>query len=96
MIDRETLLKKIDAQKKEWESQVKHLQAKAENYDADSRIEYDRQMHDLKKRLDEAERHSDKFKRAGKDDWDDLSDNIIHAWNDLVTNIDNAILRLKK
>lgn len=96
MLDRETLLKKIEAQTKEWEANIKHLQAKAANMDADARIEYEKNMHDLKAKMHEAERRSDKFKRTSADSWHNLGDDMLHAWNDLVTNIDNAILRLKK
>lgn len=96
MENREILLKKIEAQTKKWEANIKHLQAKAANLDADARIEYEKHMLDLKMKLKEAEKHSDKFKKTSADSWRKLGDDMTHAWNDLVTNIDNAILRLKK
>lgn len=96
MLDREILLKKIEAQMKEWDANIKHLQAKAANLDAKNRMEYDKQMHNLKDKLREAEMRSDKFRKTNTDSWHNLGDDMVHAWNDLVTNIDNAILRLKK
>lgn len=96
MLDKEIILKKIEAQMKEWEANVKHLQAKAANLDANNRIEYEKEMNNLKKKLKEAEMHSDKFRKTSSESWHNLGEDMAHAWNDLVTNIDNAILRLKK
>ncbi len=96
MENREIFLKKMEAQKKEWEANLKHLQAKAANLDADARIEYENHMHNLKEKLKKAERHSNRFRDTSADSWHNLGDDIKHGWNDLVTNIDNAFLRLKK
>jgi len=96
MENREIFLKKMEAQKKEWEANLKHLQSKAAKLDADAHIEYEEHMHNLKEKLKEAERHSNKFRETSADSWNNLGDDIAHGWNDLVTNIDNAILRLKK
>ena len=96
MENREIFLKKIEAQTKEWEANLKHLQAKAINLDADAHIEYEKHIHNLKENLKKAEKHSNKFRETSDDSWNNLGDDIAHGWNDLVTNIDNAILRLKK
>lgn len=96
MENREIILKKIEAQTKEWEANMKHLQAKAADLDANARIEFEKHMHNLKEKLKEAEKHSDKFKKTSADNWHKLEHDMVRSWNELVTNIDNAILRLKK
>lgn len=96
MENREILLKKIEAQTKEWEANVLHLQAKAANLDANAHIEFEKHMHNLKEKLKEAEKYSDKFKKTSTDAWQKLGTDMVRSWNELVTNIDNAILRLKK
>lgn len=96
MENREILLKKIEAQTKEWEANIKHLQAKAANLDADARIEFEKHILNLKEKLKEAEKYSDKFKKTNADNWHKLGADMTHSWNELVTKIDNAILKLKK
>lgn len=96
MDNREIFFKKIEAQTKEWEANIKHLQAKAANLDADSHIEFEKHMQSLQEQLKKAENHYNKFKATSVDSWHNLGDNLTQNWNDLVTNIDNAILKLKK
>jgi len=96
MENREIFLEKIEAQKKEWEANLKYLQSKAANLDVDAHIEYEKHINNLKENLKKAERHSNEFRETSVDSWHNLGDDITIAWNDLVTNIDNAILSLKK
>lgn len=96
MVDRETILKMVEAQEKEWEAIVKHLQSKATDLEANVRIEFDKKMHELQNKLKDAEHQANEIKSTSSEAWQDLGDNIIRSWNDLVMNIDNFILRLKK
>lgn len=96
MENREIFLKKMEAQTKEWEANLKHLQARAANLDADAHIEYEKHIHNLKEQLKKVERHSNRFRDTNDDSWHNLGDDIKNGWDDLVTNIDNAISRFKK
>lgn len=96
MVDRETILKMIEAQEKEWESIVKHLQAKATNLEANARLEFDKKMHELKNKLKEAEHQANEVKKTSENAWKDSGDKLIRSWNDMIMNIDSFILRLKK
>lgn len=96
MVDRETILKMIEAQEKEWESMVKHLQAKAADLEVNARLEFDKKMHELKNKLKEAERQANEVKMTSENAWKDSGDKLIRSWNDMIMNIDNFILRLKK
>lgn len=96
MEKREVLLKKIEAQEKEWEAQIKHLQSKYADFDAETRMKLGKQLDEVNKKLHDVKYQTDKFKKTSNDEWQRLGDKITHTWNDIVTNIDNAILRLKK
>jgi DNA repair ATPase RecN len=96
MKNHHALLKKIDAQKKEWEAEVKHLQAKSERLEANARVEYQHKLDEIKEWLKEAERKAHQLKDETEESWHDTGKKVEDAWNNLVTKIDKAILKLKK
>lgn len=96
MENRDILLKKIEAQEKKWEAEVKHLQSRSANLDADTRLKFKEKLAELNRKLEDVRIQSSRVRRTSNDEWSRLGDNITHIWNDLVTNIDNAILRLKR
>lgn len=96
MKDNEILLKKMEAKKLEWESQVKHFQSKLANFDAEKRTEFEKQIQNLKERLKKAEGQLSEFKKVGKEAGHNLGENISKSWNELIVDIDNLTSKLKK
>lgn len=96
MSNREILFKKIDAQKKQWESQVKDLQSKMANLEADSRTEYEKQMHHLNKILKDADKYVHELKKHSDKAWHDIEASANHSWHELTVSIDDAISKLKR
>lgn len=95
MVDREILLKQIEAKEKEWEDQVKDLQSIASGFDAATRIKFEEQMSHLNNKLRVVETHLNEFKKHSHEVGGDLAESIAIAWTELVANIDNAFLKLK-
>lgn len=96
MISRDNFLKKMEAQELEWEAQLKHLQSRAKNFDADTRIKFEEQVDHLNQKLHEVAKRTDMFKKSSNEIWYDLGDNISRSWNEIAKSIDNTIAKLKK
>lgn len=96
MKDNEILFKKMEAKKLEWESQVKHFQSKLADFDADKRMEFEKQVQNLKERLKEAEVQVNEFKEVSKEAGHHLGENLSKSWNELIVDIDNFTAKFKK
>lgn len=96
MSNREVLIKKIEAQEKEWEFQLENLKSKAATFNGEALRNFEEQMDSLNRKLREVEKRTYMIKKDTGEIWNDLGDNIIHSWNEVAKNIDNAILKLKK
>lgn len=95
MGNREILLKKIEEQEKNWETQIKDLLSEAQKFGENERREFEDQIGNLNKKLKVIESQITQIKDTSKP-WTDLGDNIIHCWDEIVKNIDINISRLKK
>lgn len=90
------LFEKIEAKEKEWEAQVKYLQAKALNFDPEIRIKMETQIDKLHAKLKEIEKQTSKLKEISNLVQNDLGDQVIHSWIESFTKIDDAMLKLNK
>ena len=92
---KEVFLKLVEAQEKEWEAELKHLQSKAAMFQAEAMIEYDQNMKNLQQKLKESERAIENIKQIADDSWQDIESTIRGTWNEITSAIDNIISKFK-
>lgn len=96
MENRKILFEKIEAKEREWDEQVKYLQSKAAGFDPETRIKVEKQINILNIKLKEVEQQTGKLKKISDQLHSELGDKLVHSWIELFTEIDNAMLKLKK
>lgn len=95
MDDKNAYRQKLEARLDQWRAEIDRLQAKAAEADADARIEYDRQIEDLRGRQADAQSRLEEFDSASDEAWTDLKGGIEQAWNDLGTAVKKASERFR-
>jgi len=96
MENRGILFEMMEAKKKEWDTQVKNLQAKAAGFDTETRVKVEEQIKQLNIKLNEIENKTNEFRKTSNELGHDIEDKIIYSWIELFTKIDDAMLKLKK
>lgn len=95
MQNRELLFKNIDEKEREWDNQVKHLQLRAASFDIETRMKIEGRISHINSKLRRIETLTNEVKKISIGTWNYLGHNFMQAWEELVSNIDNAFLRLK-
>ena len=80
---REAYVQKLKAKIDEWNAEIDKLAAKAEQVDADSKIEYQKQIDGLQAKRDELERKISDIREAGEGAWEDMKAGVESAWEAL-------------
>lgn len=92
---KEAYQKKRQAQLDEWSAEIAKLKARADKAQAESQIQYYKQIEELRKRQQEAQAKLDELRQAGEDAWEDLQAGIESAWNSLGEAVKSATSRFK-
>jgi uncharacterized coiled-coil DUF342 family protein len=93
MTDRSAYRQKLEAQLDEWRAEIDKLQAKAVEAGADARIEYEKQVEELREQQKEAQERLEELNDAGEEAWDDLKDGVEKAWDNLGNAVQKAVER---
>lgn len=96
MDNRDELFEKIEAKEKEWEQQIKLLQAKVTNLKPEVRSKIEEQLGYLDNKLKEIEARTVSLKKMSNQVEKEVGDKIILSWAELFTKIDDAMLKLDK
>ncbi|MBY5986760.1 hypothetical protein [Roseovarius atlanticus] len=83
MTDKDAYTKKLEAQMKEWQANIDKLRAQAEKAQADSQIEYERQLKDLRSRRDELHEKLSELQKNQSAAWNDIKAGADKAWDDM-------------
>ena len=81
MTDRSAYIDKMKAKVDEWTADIEKMQAKAKGAEADLRIEYGKQLDDMRKMRDEALAKMKEAHNAGDAAWEDMQKGIQTAWD---------------
>lgn len=92
---RDAYEQKLHAQLDEWSSEIDKLKAKADNAKADARLEYRKQIEELRSMREAATNKLAELKDAGDDAWEDLKAGIEVAWGSLGNALKSAASRFK-
>ena len=96
MESREILYEKIQNKKKEWELQLKHLEAKVAGFDFDTRVRVQEQINYLNNKFQEIEKKTNELRLANSEIQQDIGDRVVRSWMDLLKKVDEAMSKLKK
>ncbi len=77
---REDYLNQLKAQLDGWNAELDHMEAKARIAKADTRIEYEKQMADLRERRDEAKKKIDEIAASSEGAWEELKAGADDIW----------------
>ena len=83
MSDREAYRQKLEARLDEWKAQIAELEAKAKGASADARIEYDKQIDQLKEQWKDAQARLAEMSEKQGDAWSDMKAGLDAAWDDM-------------
>ncbi len=86
---------KLQAKLDEWKADIDKLSAKAEQAEADTKLEYQKQVEDLKKRREDMRERLGELKKSGDSAWEDVKAGIENAWTSLEDAMRKATQRFK-
>ena len=92
---KEAYEQKLQAQLDQWKADIDKLKAKANEADADAKIEYYNQIDKLQAMQETARNKLTELKESGDDAWDDLKAGIESAWDSLGNALKSAKSRFK-
>jgi len=95
MEDKDAYIQKLHARLDEWNAEIDKLKAKADKAEAESRIEFQKQIENLRQRRQEAEKKVDEVRAAGEGAWEDLKSGVQLAWDAMEQAIKSARTRFK-
>tara|TARA_R110002124_G_scaffold196629_1_gene363702 strand:+ start:277 stop:564 length:288 start_codon:yes stop_codon:yes gene_type:complete len=90
MSSKEAYRRKVEAQMDEWQAEIDKLVAQSKGKEADSEIQYNKWIRELKSKKAAAQSRLDNVNKASTDAWEDLKDGVQKATNDLSDAIKSA------
>ena len=95
MKNKEAYIQKLHAKIDEWNADIDKLTAKASQVEAESRIEYQKQIEALKEKRDDIEKKAAEISCSGEAALGDLQAGIELAWEAMNEAIKSATSRFK-
>jgi hypothetical protein len=96
MSKRDAYIQKLHAKIDAWNADIDKLMAKAQQVEADSRIEYQQQIDALKQQRRKVENLLADLKQSGEGAWDDLKSGLDLAFESMNEAVRSAMTRFKK
>jgi ElaB/YqjD/DUF883 family membrane-anchored ribosome-binding protein len=70
MTDRKAYQQKMEARLNEWKAELDRMRAKVQGVEADARIEFDKQLTDIRERFETIREHFSSLAKAGGDSYE--------------------------
>lgn len=86
-MDRKAFIEKLVGRIRQWENEIDKLEAKAQEAEAELKVEYGRQIEELRSQKKAMEEKLEKLEQAGDAAWQELKGSLETALN----NMDNAL-----
>lgn len=90
MSNRDAYVEKMKAKLDEWNAEIDKLAAKADRVKAESKIEYQKQMEDIREKRNDLEDKIAVLQRAGESAWEDLKQGLENSWKILKGSLTRA------
>jgi hypothetical protein len=87
---RDTYMKTLKAKLDEWNAEIGKLAEKVEQTDIDAKIEYQKQLEDLRARLKDLDDKITPMQQVDEGGWEDLKQGIENSWEILKISISKA------
>jgi len=87
---RDAYVQKLKAKMDEWNAEIDKLAAKADQADAEAKIEYHKQVEDLRAKRKDLEDKIAELQQAGESSWEDLKQGLENSWEILKTSFSKA------
>ena len=87
---RDAYVQKLKAKMDEWNAEIDKLAAKADQADAEAKIEYHKQLEDLRAKRKDLEDKIAELQQAGDGAWEDLKQGLENSWDILKTSFSKA------
>lgn len=88
-------IEKIKARLDQWNAEIDKLEARSKEAEADTKIEYQKQLDGLREQRDRAEAQLEEIRNATDEAWSELESGFDKAWQDISTAFDNAFSKFK-
>lgn len=92
---KEAYEKKMQARLDEWSAEIDVLKAKADKAKANARVEYSKQVEELKIKKQAASVKLAELRKASDGAWEDLKTGLESAWDSLEKAVKSAASRFK-
>ena len=83
MPDKDAYVQKLHAKLDEWNAEIDKLKARADKAEAETRLEYQKEIEDLQKRGKEVEEKLAEVRQTGEGAWEDLKSGIQNTWDSM-------------
>lgn len=93
--NKEAYVEKLQAKMDEWNADIKKMEAKARQAEADSKITYEKELADLRAKRKDLEEKITRLQQSGEGAWQDLKVGIESAWHSLDNAMKSAASRFK-
>ena len=95
MTDKDAYVQKLHAKLDEWNAEIDKLMARADKAEADSRVEYQKQIDILRDKRAHAEQKLNEVREAGSGAWEDLKSGVQGAWDSMEEALKSARSKFK-
>jgi hypothetical protein len=96
MASKEEYREKLEAQMREWSAKIDLLKAKADQAEAEAKIEYRNRIEDLRKRKEALQAKLEELKDASEAAWNDLKAGTEKAAADLRDALESALSKFQQ
>jgi predicted nucleic acid-binding Zn-ribbon protein len=77
---RDAYVRKLKARIDEWNAEIDKLAANADHADAEAKIEYHKQLEDLRAKRRDLEKRIAEMQQTGERAWEDLKQGLENSW----------------
>ena len=95
MADKDAYVEKAKAKLDQWNADIDKLKGKAAEAEADGRIEYEKQIKELRAQRDEFEAKLKEFRTAGEDASREMMAGFDKAWDEISGAFEKAMSRYR-
>lgn len=92
---KEAYKQKIDAELELAHAKLNELKAKAKNATADARLQYEKQVGELEKKIDETKIKLKELTAAGEDAWEHIKHDVEGMWGRVSAAVKDAAAKIK-
>lgn len=95
MSEKNQYIEKAKARIAQWDAEIDKMKAKTDEAEADAKIEYQKQLDEMRTQRDKANARLTELRNASDDAWEDMMSGFVKAWDDISNAFTNAASRYK-